>query len=208
MNQRRSFLKLVSLASAGALLPSRGITADIGTLAPYVRPGTRKVVLEVGTTGLGSARGHRIIEIAAVEIVGREITGHCFHTYCDPERDLSRNAVGITGLTREFLTGKPKFREVINALMQFIGDAPLVIHNAPFDQGFLDAELERLGREPVFRNWPSVIDTHQIARAQGLKWCRLSYLCTHYGIPIDEKSVNTGLDLVEVVARVYLALTV
>lgn len=144
MNQRRNFLKLASVTGAVALLSGRFAMASTESVDRCAYPGLRTVALAVDTTGIDPVKGHRIIEISAIEIVDWAITGRSFHTYCDPERAFSPAALAVTGLNRQFLTGKPKFGEIINTLMLFIGDASLISHNAPFSLAFLDAELQRL----------------------------------------------------------------
>jgi DNA polymerase-3 subunit epsilon len=114
------------------------------------------VALYVNITGSDLRKGHRITEIAAIEIVDRAVTDRRFHSYCDPVRALDPGCIEASGLTQQFLTGKPKFGEIVNALMLFIGEDPLVIHNAPCDLSFLSAEFERLGRESFFRRRPRV----------------------------------------------------
>ena len=109
----------------------------------------REIVMDTETTGLDAANGDRLIEIGCIEIVNRIPTGREFHRYLNPERDIHRDAVDVHGLTLEFLKDKPLFKDVAEEFLEFIGDAPLVAHNASFDLGFLNAELARLAQPPL-----------------------------------------------------------
>ena len=109
----------------------------------------RWIILDTETTGLDPAYGHRIVEIGAIEVLNRGITGRDFHTYLNPGRDSDAGALEVHGLTTDFLSSKPRFEEQVNELLAFIEGAELIIHNAPFDLKFLNAELKRIDREPV-----------------------------------------------------------
>ncbi|MCX8018653.1 MAG: exonuclease domain-containing protein, partial [Rhodocyclaceae bacterium] len=109
----------------------------------------RQVILDTETTGLEWRQGERIIEIGCVELMSRRLTGRHFHRYLNPERAIAAGAKEVHGLTDEFLADKPKFADVVDELLEFVADAELIIHNAPFDVGFLDYELSLLGREPL-----------------------------------------------------------
>ena len=122
----------------------------------------REIVLDTETTGLDPYQGHRLVEIGCIELVNRIPSGQSFHRYVNPERDVPVEAVAIHGLSAEFLKDKPCFAEVVEDLIAFIGDAPLVAHNALFDLGFLNAELERVGKGLVARE--RLIDTLLLAR--------------------------------------------
>jgi len=122
----------------------------------------REIVLDTETTGLDPDAGHRIVEIACVELVNHLPTGRTFQRYLNPERDMPTDAQAVHGLTTEFLAGQPLFRAVADEFLEFIGDAPLVAHNAAFDQGFINAELARLGREAAAAD--RFVDTLLIAR--------------------------------------------
>ena len=122
----------------------------------------REIVLDTETTGLDPASGHRVIEIACFELVNRIPSGQTFQRYLNPERDVSPDAVAVHGLTGDFLKDKPLFADIVDELLAFIGDAPLVAHNASFDLGFLNAELERIGRALVARE--RMVDTLLLAR--------------------------------------------
>ena len=119
----------------------------------------RQIVLDTETTGLNPRSGDRIIEIGCVELLNRRLTGNNFHYYLNPERDSDPGALAVHGLTTEFLRDKPKFADIVSELCDFVRDAEIIIHNAPFDVGFLDAELEKLGL-PVFpKQVQGVVDT-------------------------------------------------
>src|SRR6185295_2399908 len=122
----------------------------------------REIVLDTETTGLDPYQGHRVVEIGCVELVNRFPTGRTFHRYMNPERDMPEEAFAVHGLSVEFLKDKPTFSDVAEEFLAFVGDAPLVIHNAAFDLGFLNAELERLGRTPLARE--RLLDTLLLAR--------------------------------------------
>ena len=109
---------------------------------------TREIVLDTETTGIDPKDGHRIIEIGALEMDNHMPTGKQLHLYINPERDIDAGAVAIHGLTSEFLADKPVFADIVDEFLNFVGDSPMVIHNAPFDMGFVNAELARLARAP------------------------------------------------------------
>jgi DNA polymerase-3 subunit epsilon len=140
----------------------------------------REIVLDTETTGLDPFQGHRVVEIGCVELVNRIPSGQTFHRYINPERDMPAEAFAVHGLAIEFLKDKPLFADVADELLAFIGDAPLVAHNASFDLGFLNAELERAARPAVGRD--RLIDTLLIARRKfpgGPN--RLDDLCLRFG---------------------------
>ncbi|MEM6828776.1 MAG: DNA polymerase III subunit epsilon, partial [Pseudomonadota bacterium] len=141
----------------------------------------REIVFDTETTGLDPKTGDRMVEIGCVEMIGRVATGETFHAYYNPERDMPIEAENVHGLSSAFLSTKPLFAQGVEALMEFLGDSPLVAHNAGFDFGFLNTELERLGREPV--SYDRMIDTVAIARKKhpGAK-NSLDALCTRYGV--------------------------
>ncbi len=125
----------------------------------------RQVVLDTETTGLEPSQGHRIIEIGALELVDRQLTGRQFHTYINPERDIEEGALEVHGITVEFLEDKPLFAEIADDLLAFAEGAELVIHNAPFDIGFIDNELSLAGHEHAsITELASVLDTLELAR--------------------------------------------
>ena len=124
----------------------------------------RQIVLDTETTGLDPKQGHRIIEVAAIELNGRKVSERHFHRYINPEREVEAGAAEVHGLTLERLLDEPKFAEIAQGLLEFIGGAELIIHNAPFDVGFLNKELELIGLPPLVEHCPSVIDTLKLAR--------------------------------------------
>ena len=119
----------------------------------------RQIVLDTETTGLSADNGDRIIEIGCVELLGRRLTGRHLHHYLNPERDSHEDALRVHGLTTEFLRDKPTFSQVVDEVLDFVQGAQLIIHNAPFDMGFLNKELQLLGRAPLQDSVDSVIDT-------------------------------------------------
>ncbi len=169
----------------------------------------RQVLLDTETTGLEPARGHRITEIGCLEMINRRLTGRKFHTYLNPEREVDAGAVAISGITTEFLQDKPKFIEVVDDFLAFIDDAELIIHNAPFDIGFINAELNLLKHQ-----WGSVdsnvrvFDTLALARQMhpGQK-NNLDALCRRYNIDNSHRTYHGALLDAEILARVYLAMT-
>jgi DNA polymerase-3 subunit epsilon len=165
----------------------------------------REIVLDTETTGLDPAAGHRIVEIACLELVNHIPTGRNFQCYVNPERDIPADAIAVHGLSAEFLGDKPRFAEVVDGLMQFIGDAPLVMHNAEFDVRFLNAEFQRLGRPPV--PIPSVVDTLQMARQKfpGAP-ISLDALCRRFAIDNSGRTKHGALLDAELLADVYLEL--
>lgn len=168
----------------------------------------RQIVLDTETTGLNARSGDRIIEIGCVEMVNRRLTGNNFHFYINPERDSDPGALAVHGLTTEFLSDKPKFAEIADALCEFVRDAEIIIHNAPFDVGFLDAELERLGKPKFGAQVLRIIDT--LVQAKELypgKRNSLDALCERYGISNAHRTLHGALLDSELLAEVYLAMT-
>lgn len=164
----------------------------------------REIVLDTETTGLSPAGGDRIVEIGCVELINHVPTGRHHHIYINPERDMPEEAFRVHGLSDEFLRDKPKFSEVAQGFVDFIGNDTLVIHNAPFDMGFLNAELEWCGR-PRLTN--EVIDTVMLARSihPGAR-VSLDALCKHYGIDNSRRTLHGALLDSEILAEVYLEL--
>ncbi len=168
----------------------------------------RQIILDTETTGLNAKSGDRIIEVGCVEMVNRRLTGNNFHYYLNPERDSDPGALAVHGLTTEFLSDKPKFAEIVNELCEFVRDAEIIIHNAPFDIGFLDAELERSGRPKFADHVHSVTDT--LVRAKELfpgKRNSLDALCERYGVSNAHRTLHGALLDSELLAEVYLAMT-
>ena len=166
----------------------------------------REIVWDTETTGIFPGDGHRIVEIGAVEMVGKVLTGRSFHTYVDPCRAMPRDAQAVHGLSTDFLTGQPVFEMVIDAFLAFIGDAPLVAHNAAFDMEFLNTELKRAGMATLPHS--RAIDTLEISRKinPGAKHT-LDALCNRYGIDLSGRAKHGALVDAELLARVYVELT-
>jgi DNA polymerase III subunit epsilon len=168
----------------------------------------RQIVVDTETTGLDPALGHRIIEIAAVEIVDRRLTGNRFHRYVNPERDSEEAALQVHGLTREFLSDKPKFKDVVQDFLEFVCGAELVIHNAGFDIAFIDWELSLLDMQPVASHCASVVDTLRIAREMHPgKRNALDSLCDRYQVDNSARKLHGALLDAHLLAEVYLAMT-
>ncbi len=167
----------------------------------------RQIVLDTETTGLDPALGHRVIEIGAVEILNRRITGANFHVYLNPDRDSDPGALQVHGLTREFLADKPRFPAVAGEFLAFVRDAEVLIHNAPFDVGFLDAELARIGA-PALRTHCEVRDTLKLAKElhPGQK-NNLDALCKRYAVDNSGRALHGALLDAQLLAEVYLAMT-
>lgn len=168
----------------------------------------RQIVLDTETTGLNPRDGHRIIEIACIELVNRRLTGHHLHKYINPEREIDAGAQAVHGITLEFLADKPKFADIADEFLEFINGAQLIIHNAPFDLGFLNAELDRLGRVPVETLCGGVIDTLREAKElHPGKRNSLDALCERYEIDNSSRTLHGALLDTELLAEVYLAMT-
>ncbi|MEZ5557424.1 MAG: DNA polymerase III subunit epsilon [Pseudomonadales bacterium] len=169
---------------------------------------TRQVVLDTETTGLEVSLGHRIIEIGGVEMIDRKLTGRHFHKYVNPERDIDDGAFEVHGISREFLADKPRFAEISHEFVEFVRDAELVIHNAPFDVAFLDAELGRLGESLRIADLCRITDSLALARHKhpGQK-NTLDALCRRYGVDNSARHLHGALLDAEILADVYLALT-
>ncbi len=168
----------------------------------------RQIVLDTETTGLNPRTGDRIIEIGCVELVNRRLTGNNFHCYINPERDSEEGALAVHGLSTDFLSDKPKFAEIAQAFCDYVRGAEVVIHNAPFDVGFIDAEFKRL-KLPVFVEQVSgVLDTLQHAKEiYPGKRNSLDALCDRYGISNAHRVLHGALLDAELLADVYIAMT-
>ncbi len=165
----------------------------------------REIVLDTETTGFDPESGDRIVEIGAVELMGHVPTGKTFHEYIDPERSMPQEAFEVHGLGDDFLRGKPKFAQVGQAFLDFIGDAKLVIHNAAFDVKFLNAELKWMNAPQI--PWEQAIDTLAIARKKfpGSP-ASLDALCRRFGIDNSNRTLHGALLDSEILAEVYLEL--
>ena len=165
----------------------------------------REIILDTETTGLDPLRGDRLVEIGCVEIYNRMPTGQTYHVYINPERDMPVEAFNVHGLSAEFLSDKPLFAHVVEDFLAFIGDAPLVIHNASFDVGFLNAELKRCSRALLERD--RLVDTLMLARRKhpGVS-NRLDDLCSRYAIDNSKRTKHGALLDAELLAEVYIDL--
>lgn len=168
----------------------------------------RQIILDTETTGLDPALGHRILEIAGVELVNRQLTGNHFHRYINPERESEEGALQVHGLTSEFLSDKPKFREIAAEFLAYVSGAELVIHNAPFDIAFLNHELSLLDLKPVAEYCPGVLDTLRMARElHPGKRNNLDALCERYQIDNSSRTLHGALLDAQLLAEVYLSMT-
>src|SRR6201996_8278980 len=168
----------------------------------------RQLILDTETTGLNARTGDRILELGCVELVNRRLTGNNLHFYINPERESDPGALAVHGLTPEFLSDKPKFAEIADQFRDFVQGAELIIHNAPFDIGFLDAEFALLGLPPVSKQCGEVIDT--LVRAKSMfpgKRNSLDALCDRFGISNAHRTLHGALLDSELLAEVYLAMT-
>ena len=165
----------------------------------------REIVLDTETTGLDPLTGDRVVEIGCIELFNRIPTGQTFHRYVNPERDMPASAFEVHGLSTEFLKDKPPFTEVADDFLGFVGDAPLVIHNAAFDAAFLNSELERVGKPLIARD--RLVDTLLLARRRhpGAP-NRLDDLCARYGIDNTRRTKHGALLDAELLAEVYIEL--
>ncbi len=168
----------------------------------------RQIVLDTETTGLEPKEGHRIIEIGCVELVGRKLTGNTFHQYLQPGREIDPGAIEVHGITNEFLADKPLFEDVVDDFVNFIRGAELVIHNAPFDVGFINHELQLCGHTDQVTDICGVLDTLVMARRMhpGQK-NNLDALCKRYMIDNSSRDLHGALLDAEILADVYLAMT-
>ncbi len=169
----------------------------------------RQVVLDTETTGLDPQQGHRIIEIGCVEIQNRRLTGRHFHRYLNPDRDIDAGAIEVHGLTSDFLADKPRFAQIEAELLDFITGAELVIHNAPFDMGFLNAEMRQTSSAlKSLDSVCTVLDTLLLAREKhpGQR-NNLDALCKRYGVDNTQRTLHGALLDAEILADVYLLMT-
>lgn len=168
----------------------------------------RQIVLDTETTGLEPERGHRIIEIGCVELVNRRATGATWHRYLCPERAIDEAAIEVHGLTNEFLQDKPRFAEIAEEFLAFVKDSELVIHNAPFDVGFINAELKRLKGSDPLESCCRILDTLSMARGKhpGQR-NSLDALCKRYHVDNSRRELHGALLDAQILAEVYLAMT-
>lgn len=168
----------------------------------------RQIFLDTETTGLSPALGHRIIEVAAVEMVNRRLTGNHFHCYLNPEREIDAGAQQVHGISIEFLQDKPKFADVAREFLDFVQGGELIIHNAPFDVGFLNHELSLMSQAAIDSVCVSVIDTLKLAKElhPGQK-NNLDALCKRYAVDNSNRTLHGALLDAELLAEVYIAMT-
>jgi DNA polymerase-3 subunit epsilon len=168
----------------------------------------RQIVLDTETTGINPKQGNRIIEIGCVELFNRKLTGNNFHRYINPERDSEEGALAVHGLTTEFLRDKPRFHEIVEELREYIKDSEVIIHNAPFDLGFLNHEFNLLKLPSFDSHINGVIDTLvQAKEMRPGKRNSLDALCEHFGISNAHRKLHGALLDAELLADVYLAMT-
>ena len=168
----------------------------------------RQIVLDTETTGLEPEQGHRIIEIGCVELVDRRLTGNSFHQFLQPEREIDAAAIEVHGITNEFLADKPKFCDVVEDFVEYVRGAELIIHNAPFDVGFLDHELKRMESPLRIDTLCAVTDTLVMAKKMhpGQR-NSLDALCKRYDIDNSHRELHGALLDAEILADVYLRMT-
>lgn len=177
-------------------------------MSPTQAAGHRMVVLDTETTGINPKLGNRVIEIGCVELRNRMLTGNNFHVYINPERESEEGALNVHGLTTEFLSDKPKFHEIVEDLRSYIAGAEVIIHNAPFDLGFLNHEFKRLNLPSFSEHIGNVIDT--LVQAKELhpgKRNSLDALCDRYGVSNSHRKLHGALLDAELLADVYLSMT-
>jgi DNA polymerase-3 subunit epsilon len=170
----------------------------------------RQIILDTETTGLEPGEGHRIIEIGCVELINRRLTENRFHQYLNPDREIDAGAIEVHGITNEMLRDKPRFADVVADFLEYVRGAELVIHNAPFDVGFLNHELARLRGvvAGTIEDQCSIVDTLKLARSlhPGQK-NDLDSLCRRYGVDNSNRTLHGALLDAEILADVYLAMT-
>ncbi|CUS48687.1 MAG: DNA polymerase III epsilon subunit DnaQ [Idiomarinaceae bacterium HL-53] len=169
----------------------------------------RQIILDTETTGINPQEGHRVIEIGCVEMIDRKLTGNHFHVYINPERVVDQGAIDVHGITNEFLEDKPVFAQIVDGFIDFIHGAELVIHNAPFDVGFLNHEFSLLSPSPgTIADFSTVFDTLTFARQKypGQR-ASLDALCKRYDIDNSHRTLHGALLDAEILADVYLFLT-
>ncbi|MDI1309562.1 MAG: DNA polymerase III subunit epsilon [Methylotenera sp.] len=168
----------------------------------------RQIFLDTETTGLYHAQGHRVIEVAAVEVINRRLTKQHFHYYLNPDREIDQGAQEVHGISLEFLQDKPRFADIANELIAFIADSELIMHNAPFDVGFLNREFGLIEQKSVESITAKITDTLKIAKEMrpGQR-NSLDALCKHYGIDNSKRTLHGALLDAELLADVYMAMT-
>jgi DNA polymerase-3 subunit epsilon len=170
---------------------------------------SRQIVLDTETTGLEPSQGHRVIEIGCVELFNRRLTGNNYHQYLQPDREIDEGALQVHGISNEFLRDKPRFNDIVDDLMNYLKGAELIIHNAPFDMGFLDHELKLAGEQyGLIKDHCTVIDTLVMARKMhpGQK-NNLDALCKRYDVNNSQRDLHGALLDAEILSDVYLRMT-
>ena len=168
----------------------------------------RQIFLDTETTGLYPAQNHRIIEIAAVEMINRRPTKNHFHVYLNPQREIDPAAQEVHGITLEFLQDKPLFEAVAQDLINFVRNSEVIIHNAPFDVGFLNSELGRIGLQPIAAFCDKITDTLKMAKdTRPGQRNNLDALCRHFGVNNSLRTLHGALLDAELLAEVYMAMT-
>ncbi|MES2546302.1 MAG: DNA polymerase III subunit epsilon [Pseudomonadota bacterium] len=168
----------------------------------------RQIFLDTETTGLYHAQGHRIIEIAAVEMINRRPSNNHFHVYLNPQREIDPAAQEVHGISLEFLQDKPLFNAIAQDLIAFISGSELIIHNAPFDVGFLNSELGHIGLQPIESFCDKITDTLRMAKdSRPGQRNNLDALCRHFGIDNSRRTLHGALLDAELLADVYMAMT-
>lgn len=168
----------------------------------------RQIILDTETTGISPTSGHRVIEIGCVELVNRRLTNRHFHTYINPEREVDEGAFKVHGISTAFLQDKPVFKEICHEFLAFVDGAELIIHNAPFDVGFLNAELKAMHWKQTLEQHCQIFDTLVLAREKhpGLR-NTLDALCKRYDVDNSNRDLHGALLDAEILAHVYLAMT-
>lgn len=169
---------------------------------------TRQVVLDTETTGIDPKSGHKVIEIGCIELIDRKVTGESFHVYINPERQVDKGAFKVHGIGDDFLKDKPVFKDIVGPFLEFVKGAELIIHNAPFDIGFLNAELQHLSWDTDMHGYCRVFDTLEFAREKhpGQR-NNLDALCKRYGVDNSNRELHGALLDADILASVYLAMT-
>ena len=168
----------------------------------------RQIILDTETTGIGPEQGHRVIEIGCVELIDRKLTGKHYHVYINPQRLVDEGAFRVHGISSEFLQDKPLFADIVSEFLQFVGGAELIIHNAPFDVGFLNSELQHVKWKKKLEDYCDIFDTLALAREKhpGQR-NSLDALCKRYDVDNSNRQLHGALLDAEILAFVYLAMT-
>ncbi|KGP63919.1 DNA polymerase III subunit epsilon [Legionella norrlandica] len=168
----------------------------------------RQIILDTETTGIGPELGHRVIEIGCVELIDRKLSGSHFHVYLNPQREVEEGAFRVHGISTEFLQDKPLFQDIVTEFLQFVEDSELIIHNAPFDVGFLNSELKHVKWGKTLEDYCRIVDTLVLAREKhpGQR-NSLDALCKRYEIDHFNRDLHGALLDAEILAHVYLAMT-